>query len=257
MGNERGTAGETNWSQLNTQGFQPGIGAPPADTLQQGNINGQQWIPAETDVSIRPGWFYSPETDGKIKTVEKLMDIYYTSVGRNSNLLLNVPPDRRGRIHPADSARLVEFRQARQQAFANNLIEGAAIASRQTRRGKLYNPANLADNNPDTYWAAAGNTTTATIEIDLHSNKTFNRFLISEHIALGQRVSAFNLQAWNPDNSQWTTIAQATTIGYKRILRFETVTARKLRLNIAQSLAEPVLNNAGLYLDPMTTSTGK
>ena len=255
MGNERGAAGETNWSRLNIEGFEPGIGAPPTDTLRQGNIAGERWVPAETDVSIRPGWFYSPSTDDKVKSVEKLMDIYYTSVGRNSNLLLNVPPDRRGRIHPIDSARLMEFRAARDKAFADDLLRGAALSSKQSRRGLAFAASNLVDGNPATYWSASDNAPAASIEIDLGSAKTFNRFLLREHIALGQRVSSFNLEAWSEADGKWSIISEGTTVGYKRILRFDAVTAQRLRLNIRQSLACPVLNGAELYFDPLPAAS--
>ena len=103
-GNEKGIAGETNWNSLDTVGFTPGAGAPPVDTLNRGNMNGKNWIPAECDVSIRPGWFYHREEDEKIKTPEELFQLYLKSVGRGANLLLNVPPDRTGKINEKDSA---------------------------------------------------------------------------------------------------------------------------------------------------------
>ncbi|MBK6931786.1 MAG: alpha-L-fucosidase [Saprospirales bacterium] len=108
-GNEQGTVNETNWCTLDTAGFGRGATGPPADTLQRGNANGAHWIPAECDVSIRPGWFYHPEEDDRVKTPDQLFDIYLKSVGRGANLILNVPPDRRGRIHPRDSAALAGF----------------------------------------------------------------------------------------------------------------------------------------------------
>jgi alpha-L-fucosidase len=250
MGNERGVAGETNWSRLNTDGFEPGLGSPPRDTLEQGNRYGRQWIPAETDVSIRPGWFYSPSTDDKVKSVEQLMDIYYTSVGRNSNLLLNVPPDRRGRIHPIDSARLIQFREAREKAFAHNLLTTqASVSSKQSRRGKAFSASNIADGNYHTYWAAADGALTATIDIALSSPATFNRLLIQEYIPLGQRVSSFNIEAADESGTSWNPVAEGTTIGYKRILRFDPVTARRLRINITGALAGPVISSAELYMD--------
>lgn len=117
VGNEKGYAGETNWCRLDTEGFAPGEAAPARDTLNMGNVHGASWVPAECDVSIRPGWFYSPSTDDKIKSVEELMEIWFGSVGRGANLILNVPPDRTGRINAADSLRLMEFRAAREAYF--------------------------------------------------------------------------------------------------------------------------------------------
>ncbi|MDR1161877.1 MAG: alpha-L-fucosidase [Tannerellaceae bacterium] len=251
MGNEKGIAGETNWSRLNIEGFEPGLGAPPTDTLRTGNVYGQAWVPAETDVSIRPGWFYSPRTDDKVKTVNQLMDIYYTSVGRNSNLLLNVPPDREGRIHPADSARLMAFKRARDKSFENDLMQEASLQATNTR-GNLpaYATGNLSDGNYDSYWATDDDVLAATIEITLKQPETFNRFLVQEYIPLGQRVAKFALEAWDEPSAKWTILSEGTTIGYKRLLRFPRATAQKLRLTIQESLACPVLNTIGLYNAP-------
>jgi len=117
-GNEQGFAAETNWNFLDTLGFTPGAGAPSTDTLNQGNYNGKNWIPAECDVSIRPGWFYHKEEDEKVKTPEKLFSLYLKSVGRGANLLLNVPPNRNGLISAEDSSALVRFKKLREQSFA-------------------------------------------------------------------------------------------------------------------------------------------
>lgn len=120
VGNERGIAAETNWNLLDTAGFTRGHGAPPNDTLQQGNVYGSNWIPAECDVSIRPGWFYHKEEDDKVKSPEVLFDLYLKSVGRGANFLLNVPPDQRGLIHENDSAALVGFKKLKDNTFSKN-----------------------------------------------------------------------------------------------------------------------------------------
>ena len=123
VGNERGYAGETNWNTLSPEGFTPGAGAPPVDTLNSGNVRGTHWIPAEADVSIRPGWFWKESETPKLKSVDKLMDIYFGSVGRNAVLLLNVPPDTRGRIPEADSIRLMEFKARRDSIFGDEATD--------------------------------------------------------------------------------------------------------------------------------------
>src|SRR5678815_5546311 len=125
VGNEKGIAGKTNWNYLDTVGFTPGLGAPPTDTLNTGNALGKTWIPSECDVSIRPGWFYHANEDDKVKTGEQLFDLYLKSVGRGSNLLLNVPPDRRGLINENDSAALMEFKKLRDESFKDNLAKNA------------------------------------------------------------------------------------------------------------------------------------
>ncbi|MDU1903602.1 MAG: alpha-L-fucosidase [Dysgonomonas sp.] len=249
MGNERGVAGETNWSRLNVKGFEPGAGSPPTDTLNIGNIHGEAWVPAETDVSIRPGWFYSPSTNDKVKSIDHLVDIYHTSIGRNSNLLLNVPPDRRGRIHPNDSVRLMEFKKAINDIFSDDLTKGATITASSTRgKSSQYKADNLLDEDYDTYWTTDEDILSASFELDLGQEKSFNRILLQEYIPLGQRVAKFNVEVWK--DGQWEEIATATTIGYKRILRFPTVSTSKVRVNIQNSLACPVLSKVGLFVAP-------
>lgn len=254
MGNERGVAGKTNWSTINIVGFEPGKNAPNRDVLSGGEQGGGAWVPAETDVSIRPGWFYSPDTNDKVKSVEKLMDIYYTSVGRNSNLLLNVPPDRRGRIHATDSARLMEFRRAREEAFADNLAIKASLKVSSTRTDvtntwNKYEAYNVLDDNYNTYWTTNDNELNPSIEIDLKKVQTLNRLLLQEYIPLGQRVESFNVKYWDAKKKAWINLAEETTIGYKRILRFPAVTTRKIKIEL-NALASPVISKVALYNAP-------
>lgn len=250
MGNEQGVAGETNWSTLNVKGFAPGHGSPAVDVLNTGVQGGEAWVPAETDVSIRPGWFYSPSTDDKVKSVDKLMDIYYTSIGRNSNLLLNVPADRRGKIHPNDSIRLMEFRKAVDDSFANDLVVGANISASNTRgNSSKFSVANLQDNGYNTYWATDDNNLTPSLEIDLKGTQSFNRLLLQEYIPLGQRVSSFDVKYWDDAKNDWVELLKATTIGYKRILRFPTITTQKLKIDF-NGLACPVISKISIYNAP-------
>ena len=218
MGNERGVAGETNWSRLDVEGFTPGACAPPRDTLARGNVFGKQWIPGEIDVSIRPGWFWRESENAQVKSVEQLADIWLTSVGRNALLLLNVPPDTRGRIHEIDSTRLMEFRAWREKVLGVNLAAGAGI--RKRARGSIW-------------------------EITLPQARTVNYVQLQEEIALGQRISGFRVEVENADG--WRTVAEGTTIGYKRILPLASVTARKVRVTITGALARPVLKDIALY----------
>ena len=247
VGNEKGYAGETCWSTLDTTGFTPGAGAPPQDTLGCGNIHGEAWIPAEVDVSIRPGWFYKDSENEKVKSLDDLLKIYYESVGRNALLLLNVPPDKTGRIYSADSLRLMEFRAALDEIFGNDLSEGAS-AKADRQRGPGFPAENILDGNYDTYWTTDDDVTAASITISLDGEKTFNRIMLQEYIPLGQRIAEFNIEALAGDGA-WEKIAEGTTIGYKRILLTEEVTASKVRINILKSYACPVLNGFGLYLD--------
>ena len=249
VGNENGEAGETCWSTLNTDGFTPGAGSPPTDTLTHGNKGGKQWVPAETDVSIRPGWFWHEEEQPK--SIAELLKIYYNSVGRNSLLLLNVPPNRRGLIPAEDSLRLIELRRALDQIFATDLAKEATVTASNTRGGKqckTFRPNNLLNDNYDSYWAVDDSVRTPTLTLTFSKPVTFNRIMLQEYIPLGQRIEAFSVE-YQDTNGRWMPLDKATTIGYKRILLTPTVTAKALRINIERSLACPVLNKVGLFMD--------
>lgn len=259
MGNEQGVNGRTCWSRLDIAGYEPGALAPTQDTLNVGNYNGANWIPAETDVSIRPGWFYRDSEHPK--TLQELLKIYYTSVGRNSLLLLNVPPDQRGRIATEDSARLVEFRQALDQIFADDLAKHSYIVSTSNYRFQDSHSEELKnqyktiyaiyDDDYDIYWATDDSVHSAYVELEYVRPFTFNRVLLQEYIPLGQRVEQFHIEAMNEDGT-WRTIAEETTIGYKRIVLTEKVTTKKVRIVIDKSRACIVLNKIGLYLDTIS-----
>ena len=251
IGNEAGFAGETNWSRLHIKDFAPGR-SPALDTLNSGNRYGAAWVPGETDVSVRPGWFYSKATDEKVKTLDELLGIYFASVGRNSNLLLNVPADRRGLIHANDSLRLMEMKQALDQSFGKDLAAGKKASSAAVRgNDKIYAATNLLDGDYDSYWATDDKVLKASVEIDLGSSMNVNTVMLQEYIPLGQRVARFDIEVWNTTKNAWEQVAEETTIGYKRIIRFNTRHTSKLRINILGSLACPVLNNIGVYHIPV------
>ena len=247
VGNERGIAGETSWSTLNIAGFSAGAGAPPIDTLTRGNVGGAAWVPAETDVSIRPGWFWRVSENGRVKSVQHLLKIYYESVGRNSLLLLNVPPDERGHIHEADSVRLMELRAALDGIFAEDLAVGADVKAK-ARRGPSFRPANLLDGDPDTYWAAREGDPVPEVTLTFPSPVTFNRVVLQEYIPLGQRISSFRVEALD-QTGEWHEIGAGTTVGCKRILLIPRMTVKGLRLRIDGSLATPLLSGLSLYND--------
>ena len=246
VGNESGIAGRTNWSTFSPEGFTAGAGAPPGDTLQIGNIHGNAWVPAETDVPLRPGWFWRESENDKVKSLQELVSIYNTSVGRNSLLLLGVAPDITGHIHPADSVRLMEFGSAIKEIFSTNLAEGATVKA-SSNRGREFKAANILDGDYDSYWAAPDGINDAVLTFDLGTEKTFNRILLQEYIPLGQRIKAFTIKVLTADGS-WKEIASETTIGFKRIVPVETVTTSKIEVNVS-SFASPIINNFGLFKD--------
>jgi alpha-L-fucosidase len=248
VGNESGWAGETNWCPLKRDAFAPGV-VSDLKYLQQGQEDGTHWVPAEVDVSIRPGWYYHPSEDYKVKTLPQLLDIYYHSIGRNASFLLNFPVDTRGLIHEKDVEQVMKLAEAVKADFAVNLVQGKkAEASNVRGNSKKYKAGNVTDGNPETYWATDEQVTEASVTIDLGMETEFNRFLVQEYIPLGQRVKSFTLEVFT--GGEWKEIERQTTIGRKRILRFPNVTASKVRLNITGAKACPVISNVEVYKAP-------
>lgn len=210
------------------------------------NATSLTWYPAETDVSIRPGWFYHQSQDNLVKSPAKLADIYYSSVGRNSVLLLNIPPDKRGRITNSDIRSLVGMRKILDQTFGVNLALGSRVSA--TSQTPQHLPTAILDDDAGTYWTTAEGTETAVITVDLRSARTFDRALLAENIAVGQRIESFHLEAFQGE--EWIEIARGTTVGYKRLLRFPTVSTRKVRIVIEGSRLNPTLSSFGLYKSP-------
>jgi len=253
VGNERGYARESEWSVMN-RNEKPFdfINATAKDLGSLSALGAGRhliWYPAETDVSIRPGWFYHAREDDKVKSVTHLLDIYFSSVGYNSVLLLNLPPDRRGLIHENDVQRLGEFRKALNDIFDKNLALGAkAKASSVRGNDPAFAADKITDGNKESYWSTDDGRTSADVEFDLGGDRTFNVAELAEHIATGQRISAFALEAW--DGGHWKEFARGTTVGYKRLLRFPEVTTSKVRLRILDSRVCPTLSSVGLYQAP-------
>lgn len=239
VGNEKGYAGETNWCTLNADKVYPGY--PHYEELTPGHEDGTHWVPAECDVSIRPGWFYSPETDDKVKTLEELTAIYYGSVGRGANLLVNVPVDRRGLIPQPDSIRLMEFRKVIDLAFQHNLATKAKIEV--SSQVKSYPADHVNDQNPRTYWASRTNK--AEVEMLFDGPVQFNTVVLQEGIEYGQRVKSLAIDVWK--DGAYQEIQKQTTIGYKRILQSKDFSTAKIRIRILEAKAPPVLTEIQLF----------
>lgn len=245
VGNEKGFAGATNWSFLRKGEVHPGY--DKSYELQYGHPDGNQWVPAECDVSIRPGWFYHPEEDDRVKSPDQLVDLYYRSVGHNATLLLNFPVDRRGLIHLVDSANAVRFHEMIQQQLKTNLVAGMTPKVSNERGGDFVASA-LTDDNFDTYWATEDGVTTADIEFSFDTPTRMNRMMLQEYIPLGQRVKAFVVEYLDKDT--WLPVKlneETTTIGYKRLLRFETVETKGIRIRITDARGPLCLSNVGVY----------
>ena len=239
VGNEKGIAGKTNWNYLDTIGFTPGAGAPSVGILNEGNMNGKAWIPAECDVSIRPGWFWHENENDKVKTPEQLFDLFLKSFGRGANLLLNVPPDRRGKIHPNDSASLVEFKKLLDKNLGKTLINEKGV--------------HVSFDNPDSIVVSADK---RTVEIkDFRKNSSniifdeprfVNAIAISEELKFGQRVKSFVIQIL--DENKQSHYIQATTIGHQRLLTFPRIKTGFIAIRILDSFGNPMINGVDAYL---------
>ena len=286
VGNEEGHADATNWAFLRIKEVYPGYAN--YKELQSGHADGDTWVASECNTSIRPGWFYHEREDSKVKSVAKLTDLYYRSVGHNGTFLLNFPVDKEGLIHPIDSAHAVDYHRQVASELKTNLMEkakirgyeGTGVRGYETRgyegtgvRGyentsvssdkanlapsRHRTPApsksirNLTDNNFDTYWATPDGVTTATLEVTFRGRQRINRLKLQEYIPLGQRVEQFAIDYL--DGKNWVPLKvneATTTIGYKRLLRFRTIETKKLRIRFEKARGALCINEMGAYYAP-------
>lgn len=240
VGNEKGLGRETEWSatvltpgiygRSETNNAKLGISSMSADLGSRAMLEKATelfWYPSEVDVSIRPGWFYHTYEDSKVKSVKQLMDIYCQSVGYNSVLLLNIPPDREGRINAADAQRLKEFAEFRKKAFADNRVVAG-----------------------DTPWNTAA---VSSRSYALKPASTVNLVMVQEDIAQGQRIEKFTIDAYT--QGAWKTMGEGTTVGYKRMLRFPDIQADSLRLTINESRLDGNIIQLAAYHVPEVEET--
>jgi alpha-L-fucosidase len=226
VGNESGNAGETCWSTINTEGMAPGVA--DAKYLNRGDANGTRWIPAETDVSIRPGWFYHPAEDDKVRSAENLVNLYYQSVGRNSLLLLNVPPNRDGLLSDADVASLRGFRRILDETFRTNLVRDNTLIDKKLGTYLELKPSQSQ-------------------VVQLTGTVSFDRLLLQENIANGQQLIEGKAEYWN--GSAWAALGSGTftTVGYKRLLRFPAVRGSQVRITVTAARGPVQLAEVGAY----------
>jgi alpha-L-fucosidase len=223
-GNEAGAAGDPNWSTMDPAAV-PYPGAPGdavIAALQHGDPQGSVWRPAETDVSIRPGWFHHAAEDERVKSVDQLTDIWFTSVGRNSKLLLNVPPTREGLIHATDIARLTALRARLTALFGEDFAMGRRVQ-----------------------WRATG-PETGVGEVDLGRTVSAGIVQLEEDIVQGQRVARYAVHG--TVDGPWQELARGTTVGHRKLDRFDAVRVRRLRVTVEAAVAPlPSRLRIGVY----------
>jgi alpha-L-fucosidase len=252
VGNEKGIAGDPCWARFEPVG-EDGGAASPGDVRTKdstsGNRHGSRWLPAECDVSIRPGWFWHEKENAKVKTPEQLMNLYYQSVGRGGSFLLNIPPDRRGLLHENDVASLRTFGDRLRGTFETNLAARAKVlASNERGKEKNFRAAQLLDGNRATAWVTDDSVTTPEVTFDLREQTKFNVVRLREDLRLGQRVEAFALDQWK--DGAWQQFHTGTSIGSCRLVRTPAdIGTNRVRLRITQSPVCPALSEFGLYLE--------
>ena len=252
VGNERGTAGDPCWATYDPVGADGGP-ASPGDVRERespgGHRHGAHWLPAECDVSIRPGWFWHENENARVKTPAQLIDLYYKSAGRGANLLLNVPPNRDGLLQVEDIAALQGLHGYLRATFGADLAAKAKVSASNVRgKNSAFAGANLVDGRADTAWATDDDVQTAEAVLDFAHAASFRVIAVAEDIRYGQRVDAFAVDRWNAGN--WEQIAAATSIGPRRLLRLEhAVEAARLRLRITQASASPILTQLAVFAE--------
>lgn len=262
VGNEQGIAGDPCWSTINVDLLFPGIDAEsfktrltddmvaawdsPMDLLNRGDRRGNAWLPAECDVSIRPGWFYHAAEDDQVRTPENLVDLYFHSVGRGASFFLNLPPDRRGQIHEQDVQSLRGFRQRLDQIFAVDLArQGRCTASNTRGNSPHFAAANVIDSDPESYWATADDIHTPELILEFAQPITFNVVSLREYLPLGQRVERFAVDY--DEGETWREWGSASAIGARRLLRGADATTSRIRLRIVDSPVCPAISEWGLF----------
>jgi alpha-L-fucosidase len=255
VGNEEGHAAETSWATFTPEPVDGKTVAAPGELKYwlspEGTRNGNYWKPAECDVPLRPGWFYHPDQDHRVKTPAQLFDLYFKSVGRGGALDLGLAPDKRGLLHDNDVESLTKFGKLLTETFSNNLATTAKLTASNTRgnANKQFGVKFMVDNDRYSYWATDDSVTTAELILDWKEPVTFNIVRIRENIQLGQRVERIAIDVKEEDN--WKEVAQATSIGANRLVRLPSfLTTQQLRVRILQSPVSIALSDIGVFKEP-------
>ncbi|MEN8228773.1 MAG: alpha-L-fucosidase [Bacteroidota bacterium] len=250
VGNESGIVNETNWNTINVEGRYPGESGPEFHKkLGTGDRDGKSWIPAEVNTTLLwpKAWYY--HTGHQPRSLDNLMELYYTSIGRGSPLNLGLAIAPNGEIRDIDVQALMRFKQQVDLEFRDNLVDRAKLTSSEYRgKASRFSADKIQDDDPVTYWATSDNIQKASVIVDFRRATTFNRLMMQEYITLGQRIHKFTAEA--VVDGEYREVISGTTIGYKRILRFDDVTSSKLRITFETDAACLTLSSLGVYHAP-------
>ena len=248
IGNESGSAGSTCWASVDpARVSHPGADDPwTGEALQQGDPYGSVWRPGETDVSIRPGWFWRADQDDQVRDSRNLLDLYFTSVGRNSKLLLNVPPTRDGLFHDNDVRALREFARLREALLAGDAMAGATA----TANANAGDAAHALDDDAATFWSPGADARNGWLEFMLTPDAAFDTIRLEEAIAHGQHVSNYRVDTWQ--HGGWRPLTWGTTIGHRKLDRVPPTRTPRLRLVIEHAYAMPRIARVALHRSPAT-----
>lgn len=255
VGNEEGHAAETSWATFTPQPVDGKKVAAPGELKYwlspEGTRNGEFWKPAECDVPLRPGWFYHPDQDHRVKTPAQLFDLYFKSVGRGGALDLGLAPDKRGLLHANDVESLQKFGAILKETFSSNLATTATLTASNIRgnAAKQFGTGFLTDEDRYSYWATDDSVTQAELVLEWKEPVRFNIIRLRENIRLGQRIERIAIDV--KTGNDWQEVAQATSIGANRLVRLSSfLTTRQLRIRILQSPVSLALSDIGVFKEP-------
>ncbi|WP_405383063.1 alpha-L-fucosidase [Maribacter sp. LLG6340-A2] len=252
VGTEEGYSGDPCWHRFTPKGLEEGVPPAPGQIKYWESLNGTRegdyWMPAETNTSIRPGWFYHESENDKVKSPETLVDMYYESIGHGTNFILNIPPNKSGVVPEEDIKSLTGFKEILENTFKVSL-ENEAKVTASNERGKEYRASHVLDENTDTYWATEEGVKTASLILEFPKEVSFNVVNIQEYIPLGQRIWGWSLDSW--ENGEWNEFARAEPIGNRRLWRGPLQTTTKLRLRITKAGASPLISKISVHKEPV------
>lgn len=249
IGNENGYADKNTWSKSIVDYKNNTINSNSQGGYTLGWENGNQWTVPEADARITSGWFWGT-TKAAPKSIEALGTMYFNSVGHNSPLLLNIPPNNQGTVDEAILNRVAEFGQNIKDTFDENMAaaDGAEVKASDVRGSDTaFKPGNTVDGNDDTYWTTNDGTNEGSLLIDLGSSKKFDVVSIEEAIQNGQRINSYKVEYRNGSGA-WTVLDEGETIGAKRLVRTSAVTADQIKITVSTTDDKvPMISEVGVY----------